>query len=1158
MRIQSLRLGKPLVLLTLSILGLVASASFSIRPSEATGFPTPGSPATVPMGTTLLTDSNIRFSDAAPAPGTALASDPKVKLVDTNFDGHWDTGETVVYDTNNNGQYDYGEPAIGGKLPTIGQSLIFDSKIKFVDTNLNGVWDPGETVVYEKSGASSYALGDPVISGNPPNVGGTLGFDSKVKYVDSGNLNHWVSGDSVVYDSNNTGRYANNTDIHIKYLDSNSNGHWDPGESVAYDANLNGRYDSGETVLYGTPPSLGASLKFDKLIKFLDPGNRGIWVQGDAIVYDSNNDNLYESGEPVIANSSPSTGTVLSTDPRISYVDSNSNNHWDVGESVIYDSNSNGYFNASLDPQVIYYDANGNSRWDQGETVVYDTNNNQMFDHLSDKVINGTVLPDGTPLRLDSHVRIVDSNLNGHWDSGEPVLYDGNSNNVYDVTDVIISAGTPGSLVLGQVLTEPVLAGSTPAIGTGVKVDPKMKYVESNGNTVWDPGEAIVYDNNIDNAYDSGDSAILGSPPSPGSLLRAPVIAGSVPPFNTLLKIDPKIRIVSNGVWSPGTSVVYDSNSNNLYDVGEPIVAGGAPPDGVWDQGEPVVYDSDSTTNNTYASTDPIINGTAPLPGTVIRADYHIRFVDPSGTGHWISGDTVIYDSNNNNLYDTGETVIAGTAPSPLAVLQPTAAMDPLGRIWISWNEKPYGSTKGTQVFFKMWNGTSWTNKQQVTSDPTNVVDNSNFVLSLSNQTMMIFWSSNKTGHPVLFYRSYYAGVANPYPTSNSVQLTSSIYSDRAPSAATDRYGRLWVTWARQNTTQTGCFLICSNIYYKYYNGTSWSFDFPLPPAANPSLSEITPAIGRSNDGKIWIFWATNNAGTYNLYYATTDGTIQTLPATGIPAISWSSNPNFVSEGTDIDEPSMAQSRDGSLWVFYQSNDPTFPQQYIHYVNSTDGRSWNGPFSLTSGPVNDASPTAVQMTDHRIWVFWDRATNLSQIVYTTSSQITGVYHLGISRVALSPRLVRSGWSVLINVTVTNYGDFGETGLLTLRLNSTLVESTNQSFAAGTSYLLQYNWTSRVGFWGRYYVNATLRPAVAESIGNSGDENWSAGFLRIAPPGDVDGNGRVDIIDAANLAIVYGKPAINYPYDDVDRDATPGSTIDILDAATLAFYYGYSV
>jgi hypothetical protein len=1175
MRTHPGNLAKSVLLVAISILGLVAAASTSIPRTRQAGFGSSSSlpVQTVPMGTTLVADSNIRFFDASPSVGTHLTNDTKIKFIDSPFDGHWVLGKTVVYDTNNNGVYDYGEPVIGGKIPSTGTTLSFDPKIKFVDTNLDGVWDPGETTVYERTGATSYSIGDPVIGGNPPIVGGGLATDSKTKYV--GSSGNWILGNSVIYDSNSTGHYLNNTDLHIKYVDSASLGHWIAGDTVVYDADagLSGNYAVGDKNLTGNAPAFGTLLKFDKLIKFLDPNRNGYWVQGDAIVYDSNNNNTYEAGEPIIVRSSPAIGTVLTTDSKVSYVDSGNIGHWIPGDTVVYDSNSNGTFDQSIDPAVAYYNSSGTSHWTQGEPVVYDPDHDYFVSRAQgDKAINGTLPPDGTPLNFDPHMRIVDTDLNGHWDFGEPVVYHLETDNIYDAPDVVIYRGNAGSLFIGVSLTEPVLVGAAPQIGTAVKVDPKMRYVESNGNTVWDFGESIIYDNNTNNVYDSLDTVVLGSPPAPGSVLHDPVIAGPVPTVGAILKSDSHIEFVNStgvGHWVLGETVVYDGDGNNLYDAGEQVIAGGAGPDGVWDQGETVVYDSDSAINNTYASTDQKINGTVPLPGTVLSRDSRIKFVDTQPpVGYWGPGDTVIYDANNDNLYEFGKVIIDGSIPATLNVLQPTTALDSSGRVWLAWNEKPYGATKGTQVFFKIWNGTSWTSKQQVTNDPSNIVDNGNFVLSLPNQTMMIFWASNKTGHSAIFYRLYNSAATNPYPTSNPVQLTNSLYPDKSISAITDRYGRIWVSWARQNTTLT-CILVCSNVYYKYFNGTSWSADFPLPPAASPALSETTPSISRTNDGRIWIFWATapaNVAGTTNLADATTDGTIQTLPLTGIPSSAWAFTPTFLSEGTDIDQPFMMQSRDGTLWVFYQSNDPTLPNQYIHYVNSTDLHTWNGFYALTANS-NDGSPTGVQMVDHRIWIFWGRNSNLSQVDYTTSSPISNVAHLGIQRIAVGSQLVRSGWSDWINVTVANYGDIGETGLLTLSLNSTrnsvAIEQKSASYTAGNITTFRYNWTTTTNLsftqWGRYNVTATLKPAIPETAGNSGDSSWSGGLLRISPPGDIDGNGKVDIIDASNIGIAFGSnpnsPNWN-PYADVDRDGN--GIIDILDAATLALYYGDSV
>src|SRR4029077_8592448 len=157
MRTHPGNLAKSVLLVVISILGLVAAASTSIPRTRQAGFGSSSSLPiqTVPMGTTLVTDSNIRFFDASPTVGTHLTNDTKIKFVDSNFDGHWDLGKTVVYDINNNGVYDYGEPVIGGKIPSTGTTLAFDPKVKFVDTNLDGVWDPGETVVYERTGATS-------------------------------------------------------------------------------------------------------------------------------------------------------------------------------------------------------------------------------------------------------------------------------------------------------------------------------------------------------------------------------------------------------------------------------------------------------------------------------------------------------------------------------------------------------------------------------------------------------------------------------------------------------------------------------------------------------------------------------------------------------------------------------------------------------------------------------------------------------------------------------------------------------------------------------------------------------------------------------------------------------------------------------------------
>jgi hypothetical protein len=80
-----------------------------------------------------------------PALGATISTDRNIKFVDTDGNGVWDSGETVVYDTNGNFTFTNpnNDPIIypGFTRPSQSDKLTFDPKLKFVDKNSNGVWD---------------------------------------------------------------------------------------------------------------------------------------------------------------------------------------------------------------------------------------------------------------------------------------------------------------------------------------------------------------------------------------------------------------------------------------------------------------------------------------------------------------------------------------------------------------------------------------------------------------------------------------------------------------------------------------------------------------------------------------------------------------------------------------------------------------------------------------------------------------------------------------------------------------------------------------------------------------------------------------------------------------------------------------------------------
>lgn len=132
-----------------------------------------------PTSPTSLTISKLVFVDSGaatipniiPAPlvtGQALASDPKLKFGDVNRNGVWDPGEPVAYDTNNDNLRQQAEPLIYGTPFVVAslEPLTSDPKIKFVDVNANGQWDSFEPVAYDSNNNSLYDAGEPVLVGS--------------------------------------------------------------------------------------------------------------------------------------------------------------------------------------------------------------------------------------------------------------------------------------------------------------------------------------------------------------------------------------------------------------------------------------------------------------------------------------------------------------------------------------------------------------------------------------------------------------------------------------------------------------------------------------------------------------------------------------------------------------------------------------------------------------------------------------------------------------------------------------------------------------------------------------------------------------------------------------------------------------------------------
>ncbi len=98
----------------------------------------------------------------------------------------------------------------------------------------------------------------------------------------------------------------------------------------------------------------------------------------------------------------------------------------------------------------------------------------------------------------------------------------------------------------------------------GREDDPTVKFVDQDNSGSWSSPEPVVVDGNGNSIYDPGEQVLSGQTPAAGSGL----------------KDDPRIMYTDGdnyGTRDPNEAVVYDSDGDYLYRVGEPVIYGATP-----------------------------------------------------------------------------------------------------------------------------------------------------------------------------------------------------------------------------------------------------------------------------------------------------------------------------------------------------------------------------------------------------------------------------------------------------------------------------------------------------------------------------------------------------------------------------------------------------
>ena len=462
----------------------------------------------------------------------------------------------------------------------------------------------------------------------------------------------------------------------------------------------------------------------------------------------------------------------------------------------------------------------------------------------------------------------------------------------------------------------------------------------------------------------------------------------------------------------------------------------------------------------------------------------------------------------------------------------PSATRDSQGRLWVFWEGVRIQPTIRQDIYYKIYSQSMWLN-YTLTNDAWE--DITPAAVGLQNGAMFVVWASKRSGN----YDLYYVTITNGIRSGES-QITTGPTDDWGPTVVQGRDNRIWVFW---NKSVSNSF----DIYYRVYDGISWSVEQSL---TTDAAVDLTPAALVAKNGNLWVAWASYRTGKYEIFEKAYDG------STWSPDRQMTSNP-----ANDNESPALLQDSDGMLWLFWNRVLPAPMGRFqtdIYYKTSPDnGVSWSETETpLTSTPdFSENDPTAIQSSDRRLWIFY--SSNLAggstyDLFYSTSDPIL-THDVAVKGVKASPERVRYNASALVEVILANLGDFSETVELRVYVNSTLTFSQVTNLAPMETKIASFPYNTLGTKPGRYLLDASVTPVAGETLVNQFDNSVTGARLHILPPGDMDQDGDVDILDAGTVILAFdsvpGSPNWNR-----DADVDTDDDVDIVDVAITLLWF----
>ncbi len=303
--------------------------------------------------------------------------------------------------------------------------------------------------------------------------------------------------------------------------------------------------------------------------------------------------------------------------------------------------------------------------------------------------------------------------------------------------------------------------------------------------------------------------------------------------------------------------------------------------------------------------------------------------------------------------------------------------------------------------------------------------------------------------------------------------------------------------------------------------------------------SEVQGATGFT-----WTFTPIS-IGFYNVYVNVTDG-VGSMAESNVTTVIVNPSP-LVSVSPTLIGVVVGQSQ-----LFTSSiTGGTSPYSYQWYLDGV-------PVSGATNATWVFTPTSVGF--HTVYVNVTDSVGV-QATSDNASVTVHIHDVAVTNVNSSKCVVGQGDGLNVTVTAADLGDLPETFNVTVYASLFIAsENVTMAFASSQNVTLSSGNSLNITFvlntagypYGNYTISAYAWPVPGET--NISNNNYTGGNVILTIPGDVDGNGRVDVGDIISLCLAFGS-TVGQPNYNPNCDINGNGKIDMSDIIIACANFG---